>query len=87
MAGTVDLGRELEAYVEMLVKVGRFGSRSEALCEGVRLLREREAAFAALDAAIAGGLGDLEAGRMRPADEVFDRLIAKYELKAKATGL
>jgi antitoxin ParD1/3/4 len=33
----------------------------------------------ALDRAIAEGLADLEAGRVKPLDEVFDRLLAKYE--------
>jgi antitoxin ParD1/3/4 len=34
--------------------------------------------LARLDAAIARGLADAEAGRTRPMDEVFDRLVAKY---------
>jgi antitoxin ParD1/3/4 len=31
-----------------------------------------------LDAAIARGIADADAGRVKPADEVFDRLKAKY---------
>jgi antitoxin ParD1/3/4 len=31
-----------------------------------------------LDAAIARGTADADAGRVKPADEVFDRLKAKY---------
>jgi antitoxin ParD1/3/4 len=37
-----------------------------------------DARLAALDASIARALSDAEAGRVKPADEVFDRLEAKY---------
>ena len=82
MAISVDLGNHLEEYVNELVTKGRYNSKSEVLREGVRLVQEREAKLAALDAAIARGLADVEAGRTRPADEVFDRLEAKYKAKA-----
>jgi len=49
------------------------------LREGVRLVEEREKTLAALDAALARGLADAEAGRVKPAAEVGARLIAKYE--------
>jgi antitoxin ParD1/3/4 len=44
----------------------------------VRLIQDREARLAAYDAAIQRGLDDVEAGRTKPASEVFDRLEAKY---------
>ncbi len=83
MAISADLGANLEAVVEDLVKNGRYNSKSEVLREGVRLVQEREAALRRLDAALARGLADIEAGRTKPAEEVFDRLIAKYEAMAK----
>ena len=46
--------------------------------EGMRLLQERGARLAALDASIARGLTDADAGRTRPAEEVFGRLDRKY---------
>lgn len=79
---SADLGEMLENYVSGLVKAGRYNSKSEVLREGVRLLQERETRLAALDAALARGLADAEAGRVKPAKEVFDRLRAKYELEA-----
>lgn len=82
MAISADLGAYLEEYVNELVTKGRYNSKSEVLREGVRLVQEREAKLAALDAAIARGLADVEAGRMRSADEVFDRLEAKYKAKS-----
>lgn len=79
MASSVDLGSKLEKFVAGLVKTGRYHSKSEVLREGVRLLQEREARFMALDAAIARGLADVEAGRVKPVGNVFDRLKAKYQ--------
>ena len=78
MADSTDLGPQLEQFVNELVTTGRYHSKSEVLREGVRLVQEREARLAALDAAIARGIADMEAGRMTAADDVFDRLEAKY---------
>lgn len=76
---SADLGTQLETFVSQLVESGRYNSKSEVLREGVRLIQEREARLSALDASIARGLGDAEAGRVKPAEEVFDRLRKKYE--------
>ncbi len=82
MAISADLGNYLEEYVTELVTKGRYNSKSEVLREGVRLVQEREKRLAALDEALARGLADVEAGRMRPAEEVFDRLEAKFGKKS-----
>ena len=79
---SADLGRKLETFVADLVASGRYNSKSEVLREGVRLVQDREARLAALDASIRRGLADAEAGRTRPADEVFDRLETKYGVMA-----
>ena len=75
---SADLGQQLETFVASLVASGRYNSKSEVLREGVRLIHERETRLAALDASIARGLADADAGRTTPADAVFDRLEAKY---------
>ena len=75
---SADLGQTLESFVARLVATGRYNSKSEVLREGVRMIQEREARLAALDASIGRGLADAEAGRTKPADEVFDRLESKY---------
>ena len=80
---SADLGRPLESFIAKLVESGRYNSKSEVLREGVRLVQEREARLAALDASIARGLADAEAGRVKPAAEVFDRLEAKYRAIAR----
>jgi len=80
---SAELGKPLETYIQQLVKSGRYGSKSEVLREGVRLVQEREAYLAALDASIARGLADAEAGRSTTAEAVFDRLEAKYQAMAE----
>ena len=81
MAVSADLGEVLESFVTKLVESGRYHSKSEVLREGVRLVQEREARLAALDASIGRGLADIDAGRVRPSSEVFDRLEAKLAAK------
>jgi antitoxin ParD1/3/4 len=78
---SADLGEKLETVVAELVSNGRYNSKSEVLREGVRLVQEREAELAALQAKIARGIADVEAGRVTPAEEVFDRL--ERDLRAK----
>lgn len=85
MAVSADLGETLENFVTKLVASGRYHSKSEVLREGVRLIQEREARLAALDAAIARGLDDADAGRVKSSSEVFDRLEARLVSKADRT--
>ncbi|WP_235513677.1 MULTISPECIES: type II toxin-antitoxin system ParD family antitoxin [unclassified Sphingomonas] len=65
-----------------LVAEGRYNSKSEVLREGVRLIQDREARLAALDASIARGIADADAGRVRDLDVVFDELIGALERRA-----
>jgi antitoxin ParD1/3/4 len=81
---SADLGEPLEKFVTQLVKTGRYNSKSEVLREGVRLIQDREARLASIDAGVFEGLADIEAGRVIPADDVFDRLEAKYRKMAES---
>jgi len=81
---SADLGNTLENFVSELVKSGRYNSKSEVLREGVRLVQEREARLTLLDAALARGIADANAGRVKAAAAVFNRLEEKYEVMAKA---
>jgi antitoxin ParD1/3/4 len=81
---SADLGNNLENFVTELVKSGRYNSKSEVLREGVRLVQEREARLTLLDAALARGITDANAGRVKAAAAVFNRLEEKYEIMAKA---
>jgi antitoxin ParD1/3/4 len=80
MASSVNLGPKLEATVDNLVKNGRYGSRSEVLREGVRLVEEREKALARFDAEIGKGLDSIRDGKGIPVDDAFDRIDAYIDL-------
>ena len=71
MASSVDLGKRLESVVARLVSKGRYGSKSEVIREGVRLVEEREKRLAELDRALEVGMTDIEAGRTYSSEEVF----------------
>jgi antitoxin ParD1/3/4 len=45
----------------------------------VQFTQAHEANLATLDASIARGLADADAGRVKPNSEVFDRLINRFE--------
>lgn len=78
MAISAELGERLEAVVNDLVANGRYNSKSEVLREGVRLVQEREASLARMYAAVDRGLADADAGRVRPAEEVFAEIRGKH---------
>src|SRR3989442_764300 len=71
---SADLGKQLEDVVAGWVESGRYNSKSEVLRGGVGLIHGGETRLAALDASIARGWADADAGRTRPANEVFERL-------------
>ncbi|MGB4467827.1 MAG: type II toxin-antitoxin system ParD family antitoxin [Azovibrio sp.] len=79
MPTSVALSAHFETFIRQQVDSGRFNNASEVVRAGLRLLEEREAEQAAklqaLRAAMAVGLAS---GPGIPADEVFDRLEAKY---------
>ncbi|MDR1440880.1 MAG: type II toxin-antitoxin system ParD family antitoxin [Bifidobacteriaceae bacterium] len=79
---SAELGSPLEAFVETLVKTGRYHSKSEVLREGVRLVQDREARLDALRALVQPAVVEADAGLTKDADEVFDRLEAKYRQMA-----
>ena len=83
---SANLGQQLESVVERLVGIGRYGSKSEVLREGVRLVEEREKRLILLDAAIERGIASYHAGHIHPAEEVFDRLERKYAAQSKDTA-
>ncbi len=81
-ASSVNLGEQLEAFITEAVKKGRYGSRSEVLREGVRLVQEREALLARAHAEIQKGIDAVERGDSEDAEIVFARLAEKYRAMA-----
>ncbi|WP_027729921.1 type II toxin-antitoxin system ParD family antitoxin [Variovorax paradoxus] len=75
---SAELGTQLESYVSKPVETGRYGSKSEVLREGVRLVEEREKRLAVLDAALERGLADIDAGRTHALEDVVAELTERY---------
>ncbi len=75
----IQLPSELTESVRSLVLQGRFASEEEAFVEGVQLLVARER----LRSDIELGIGQLERGQSRTADEVFDSLTNKIQALAE----
>jgi antitoxin ParD1/3/4 len=76
---SAELGKQLESYIQQLVDTGRYGSKSEVLREGIRLVQDRETRLAALDASIMRGIADADAGRTHDAEDVFNELRQRYK--------
>ncbi len=73
------LGSDVEAALDGLVESGRYPTREDVLREGVRLVQDREARLARIDALTSRGIEDAEAGRSEEAEAVLGRLRSKYE--------
>ncbi len=75
----VSIGKRWEEFIEKAVEDGRYGSASEVVREGLRLVEEREAKLADLRRSIAdaiaegGGISDEELG------ELLDKRAAEFE--------
>jgi antitoxin ParD1/3/4 len=82
---TFHLPEDLERFVQTKVQNGRFASANEAITEAVRLLRVREEAEEArVKAGIQQGIEEMNAGRGRPADEVFADIRREFQLSPDA---
>lgn len=77
----VSIGERWEKFVEQAVRDGRYGSASEVVREGLRLVEEREAKLAALRSEIAAAIeegGEVTEEELNAAlDEVEADLIKK----------
>ncbi len=70
----VSVGKRWEEFVSALVLSGRYGSSSEVIREGLRLVEEREAKLAALRETINASI---ERGGSFTDDEVADAIEAR----------
>jgi antitoxin ParD1/3/4 len=82
--------REGGPYADLireLVESGRYGSAAEVVLDALSLLRDQELLRKAqqdwLRAEIQKGIDSADRGELVPADEVFDRLEAKYRAMAE----
>ncbi|ESQ74939.1 type II toxin-antitoxin system ParD family antitoxin [Asticcacaulis sp. AC402] len=80
MPSSYALGAHFETMMDRLIQSGRYNSKSEILRDGLRIIEERESRreveLEALRKAIDEGINS---GPSIPAEEVFDRLKAKYQ--------
>lgn len=86
MATSVYLGDHFESFAAEMVQSGRYNNTSELVREGLRIIEERERRLASLDSSLERSRADVEAGRVKPATVVFDRLEAKYMKMAEERG-
>jgi antitoxin ParD1/3/4 len=82
--------REGGPYADLireLVESGRYGSGAEVVLDALSLLRDRELLRKAqkdwLKAEIQKGVDSADRGELIPAEDVFDRLEAKYRAMAE----
>jgi antitoxin ParD1/3/4 len=78
----ISIGERWEIFVEKIVKEGRYGSASEVVREGLRLVEEREARLKALRDEIENAIqrgGDNSAEEI---DNMIDGLVAASKAKA-----
>jgi antitoxin ParD1/3/4 len=79
MPASYALGTRFESFVRKQVKSGRYNNASEVVRAGLRLLEDREnarqTAIEEIRTAVRAGIAS---GHTRTADDVFERLEAKY---------
>lgn len=84
MATQLNLDPLTETMIDDLMASGRFTERADVLRHGVRLAHDLENAVdepldAETIAAIERGIDDVEAGRVLPAEQVFEELRLRYQ--------
>jgi antitoxin ParD1/3/4 len=87
---SVDLTPDLENDIRRRLDSGAYASEVEVIRAGLRALdrddEERARRLAELDASIARGIADADAGRVHPADHVFSELRRRTQQKADTGG-
>lgn len=86
MPNNYTLGEHFDTFVQAQLASGRYENASDVIRDALRLMEARERKLAALDAAIERGLADIDAGRVRDMDEVFDALEAKIAALPDTAG-
>lgn len=79
----VSLGERWEQFVDQAVKAGRYGSASEVVREGLRLVEEREATLAALRATIEASI----AAGGNVSDAELDEALARRSAELVREGI
>ncbi len=80
----VSIGERWQAFVERVVSAGRYGSASEVVREGLRLVEEREAKLVALRATLNASIA--RGGEVTDEDLDADIANTTAELRSKGYG-
>ncbi|MCG6120457.1 MAG: type II toxin-antitoxin system ParD family antitoxin [Blastomonas sp.] len=75
----VSIGERWESYIEALLKDGRYGSASEIVREGLRLVEEREAKLAALRETIEAAIAEGGEHTIEEVDAYLDKVLDDME--------
>jgi len=79
----VSVGERWESFVEKIVKEGRYGSASEVVREGLRLVEEREARLKALRDEISAAIEEGGDNSAEDIERMIDGLAARSRSKAR----
>jgi len=79
----VSVGERWESFVEKIIKEGRYGSASEVVREGLRIVEEREARLKALRDEISAAIEEGGDNSAEDIDRMIDGLAAKSRSKAR----
>ena len=79
----VSIGERWEGFVENVVRSGRYGSASEVVREGLRLVEEREAKLQVLRATLAASI----AAGGEVGDAVLDQALAERDAELAREGI
>ena len=81
---SISLTPDLDDAIQRRIASGRYASQSEVIRAALRVLErdeeEHARKLAALDAAIARGIADAEAGRVVPLDDAFARIRKELDI-------
>ncbi|MGI0119717.1 type II toxin-antitoxin system ParD family antitoxin [Zooshikella sp. RANM57] len=76
---SISLGDHFDGFIAEQLKNGRFGSASEVIRAGLRLLEEQEAKLDALRKLVAEGVAEAEAGNT--VDYDMQSILDRFNLK------
>jgi antitoxin ParD1/3/4 len=75
---SVTIPIEMARVIHERVKAGEYGSVSEVIRDAMRAWLHRERRLAALDGAIARGIADADAGRIKDIDQVRKEMEERF---------
>jgi antitoxin ParD1/3/4 len=86
---SIALSSDMVRSIKDAVDSGDYATTSEVIRDAVRLWRFKRITVDPSDTEtikklVAEGIASADSGRLKPAEEVFDRLIAKYGAMAKS---